>query len=59
MPGEVGVMLVVGETPPTPHTAATTTNHGTVISGEGKNPVAMATTATLPRQPTMKRKGNV
>lgn len=50
MPGEGGVTV-------TPTT--TTTNHATVISGEGKNLVTMATTATLPRQPTMKRKGSV
>lgn len=49
MPGEGGVTV----------TPTTTTNHATVISGEGKNLVTMATTATLPRQPTMKRKGSV
>lgn len=50
MPGEGGVMV-------TPTT--TITNHATVISGERKNLVTMATAATLPRQPTMKRKGSV
>ena len=51
MPGEGGV-------PVTP-TTITITNHATVISGEGKNLVTMATAATLPRQPTMKRKGSI